>query len=139
MYGKASFRSTPETMGTDMIPCDTECGGLFHKTCVGVTDDDLRESDFWYCPACTDILGDEKYEFQEELPEFHAVHKGEDTLPGLIMAMEEALDHVTPQIMERGFETMEQYWWGIIEAEGGHDYEKHWRKKKKQRTSGRKK
>ncbi len=133
MCGKPSARSGAD-MGTDMVSCDGRWGGLFHKSCARYDEaDELRDgNDTWFCPACDSVPGadgdsseEDKIEPMEERP----VH--ENSIPGLLCAIDAALKELPREAFERGFESRRVFLEKIVESEGRNDYDMHFRSERK--------
>ena len=65
---KPSQRSGAAEMGTDMVCCDSDAGGLFHKKCVQYDELDEETEEHWFCVAC-DTLIEDGYESLESIEE----------------------------------------------------------------------
>jgi hypothetical protein len=111
-------------MGTDMISCDSEHGGLFHKRCVAYDDTDKADdSSFWYCGACDRVRADES----EDDPHFVPVELGAPTVTGIRVAVETCISEIPMVAMIRGFETRKAIARKIIQANGGNNFSNHFR------------
>ncbi len=137
MCGKASARSGAD-MGTDMVACDGRWGGLFHKSCARYDEaEEVRqENDTWFCPACdslpvidSDSSEDDKMELIEERP----LH--ENSVPGLLNAIDMALKELPREAFDRGFESRRVFFEKIVEAEGRNDYDLHFRSERKRKAN----
>jgi hypothetical protein len=126
---KPSMRTGAEA-GRDMICCDRDGGGLFHKLCVRYDEVDEMESgrENWYCVACDSLLSDSEYVPLRELED--PVEISSSTVAALRMAVEKALGELELDFFVRGFETRKEILKKILDAEGSHDYDTHWRKPK---------
>ena len=126
---KPSMRTGAEA-GRDMICCDRDGGGLFHKSCVRYDEVDEMESgrENWYCVACDSLLSDSEYVPMRELED--PVEISSSTVAALRMAVEKALGELELDFFVRGFETRKEILKKILDAEGSHDYDTHWRKPK---------
>ena len=131
MCGKPSARSG-EGMGSDMVSCDGQWGGLFHKSCVHYDEaEEVREErDLWFCPACDSLaLVNEAEDDEMAAIEERPLH--ENSVNGLIGAINAALDELPRDAFERGFESRRAFFEKIVEAEGRNDYDLHFRAERK--------
>jgi hypothetical protein len=124
--------------GYDMVTCDSECHGLFHRKCVEY--DEEREDDegneAWYCPACS-LVPEEEEEDEvdgEDGPEIeeHVCH--ENSVLGVLAAIDKSLERLPRDAFVRGFESRRVFLQKIVDAEGGNDYDMHYRGERKRRA-----
>jgi hypothetical protein len=125
-------------MGTDMVACDGRWGGLFHKSCARYDEDEeLREgNDTWFCPACDslpDVNNDGSEEDKMEEIEERPLH--ENSVPGLLNAIDQALSELPREAFDRGFESRRVFFEKIVEAEGRNDYDQHFRSERKRKAN----
>ncbi len=104
--GKPSVRSG--RIGDDMVSCDGEAHGLFRRHCVGYVEAEEEEQrhEAWYCPTCTLLPdNDDEEERGEEMEriEEHICH--ENSVPGVLAAIDQALGKLSRDAFERGFES----------------------------------
>ena len=116
-------------MGTDMIACDGEYGGLFHKKCVDYDEEEALEADFWYCAGC-DMVKSVEYVPLEEIEERPISGNNPDALN---KAVELALDEILLESFERGFETRREIICKVVESKGSNSYKIHWRNEAKKK------
>ena len=129
-------------MGTDMVSCDGRWGGLFHKSCARYDEaEELREeNDTWFCPACDSLpeaerdpadgadLDDELERIDPDCP----LH--ENSVSGLLGAIDAALKELPRSAFDRGFESRRVFFEKIVEAEGRNDYDMHFRAERKRKA-----
>ncbi len=120
---KPSQRSGATEMGTDMICCDSDAGGLFHKKCVQYDELEEGNEEHWFCVAC-DTLIEDGYESLESIEERPISANNVDALK---LAITEALDAIPHDSFVRGFESRKQFIRLIHESDGDNAYNKHWR------------
>lgn len=115
-----------------MVTCDSAFGGVFHARCLADLGDDYdgNEDGEWLCPACRIYLPDSGG--REELEAIDEVPVSANTVAGIEAAIKAALNHVTFKQMSNGFQSRLQFLKAIIEAKGGNQYDRHWRKKDKE-------
>jgi hypothetical protein len=77
-------------MGTDMVCCDSDAGGLFHKKCVQYDELEEENEANWFCVAC-DTLIEDGYESLESIEERPI---SGNNVYALKLAITEALDEV---------------------------------------------
>jgi hypothetical protein len=131
---KKSARSGAD-MGTDMIACDSRWGGLFHKSCVLYDEGDEidNERDTWFCPAC-DLMEEDEDEAKEDgLEQIEECMLHENSVPGLLASIKQALSEIPRKSFDRGFETRRVFMEKIIEAQGKNDYNMHYRGERKRK------
>lgn len=116
-----------DDMGSDMICCDSDAGGLFHKKCVDYDEDDAFEHDHWYCAAC-DTLIEDQYKGLDEIEDRPI---SGNNVQALKRAVDYALYEVPLKSFVRGFETRRAIIKKVLEAEGKNNYDMHWRKEAK--------
>jgi hypothetical protein len=114
-------------MGTDMICCDSDGGGLFHKKCVNYNEDDAIQCDNWFCPACDSLIEDQ-YIGLEEIEQRPI---SGNNVQALKKAVEYSLAEVPLESFFRGFETRRAIIKKVLETEGNNDYDMHWRRESK--------
>ncbi len=133
--GQQSARSgTGEKgMGTDMVSCDGRWGGLFHKKCVAY--DEAAELvdgyDNWFCLAC-DALPEEE-ENDDEMQDIEEYPCHEDSVRGLLCAIDRVLAELPREAFVRGFESRREFFKKIIETGGRNDYDLHFRAERKRK------
>jgi hypothetical protein len=141
MCGKPSARSG-DRMGSDMVSCDGHWSGLFHKACARYDEaQELREeNDTWFCPACDslpvvegdaeeeDDSGDDLEHIDPDCP----LH--ENSVTGLLTAIDAALNELPRDAFERGFESRRVFFEKIVKAEGRNDYDLHFRAERKRKA-----
>ncbi len=129
-------------MGSDMVSCDGHWSGLFHKACARYDEaQELREeNDTWFCPACDslpvvegdaaeeDDSGDDLEHIDPDCP----LH--ENSVTGLLTAIDAALEELPRDAFERGFESRRVFFEKIVEAEGRNDYDLHFRAERKRKA-----
>lgn len=128
-------------MGTDMVSCDGHWGGLFHKACARYDESqELREgNDTWFCPACDslpeaerDALADNDWDELEHIDPGCPLH--ENSVTGLLGAIDAALKELPRDAFERGFESRREFFEKIVAAEGRNDYDLHFRAARKRKA-----
>jgi hypothetical protein len=138
MCGKPSARSG-DSMGTDMVSCDGRWEGLFHKSCARYDEaEEVREEhDTWFCPACDSLPvadggngGDD-----DEMEEIEQRPLHENSVNGLIGAIDAALEQLPRDAFERGFESRRVFFEKIVAAEGRNDYDLHFRAERKRKAN----
>ncbi len=139
--GKPSARSG--NAGHDMVMCDGKYCGLFHRNCVDYDEEAEQEEDHdkWYCLACSLLTDDEADDDieggddeGEEVPtiEEHWCH--ENSVQGVLAAIDKALSRMSREAFERGFESRRVFFEKIIAAEGGNNYDMHYRGERKRKA-----
>lgn len=126
MCWKPSNRNGDD-MGSDMIPCDRDCGGLFHKSCVGYNQETevAAGRDHWYCVACDTLIDGDEYVPLDQIED--PVEMSSSSVTALKLGVQQALDECGMDFFVRGFETRKEVIRKIAEAEGTHNYDMHWR------------
>lgn len=136
MCGKPSMRNGAENMGSDMISCDGHFGGLFHKTCARYVEaaEILDGSDNWFCLACDLVLenddGERDWDVVDAVDECPC---HENSVQGMQAAIRQALGDLSPQAVARGFESRRAFFQKIVDAEGGNDFDQHYRGERKRK------
>lgn len=120
---KPSQRSGATDMGTDMICCDSDAGGLFHKKCVQYDEFEEETEEHWFCVAC-DTLIEDGYESLESIEERPI---SGNNVYALKLAISEALDEIPHESFVRGFESRKEFIRLVHESGGDNTYNKHWR------------
>jgi hypothetical protein len=120
---KPSQRSGATEMGTDMICCDSDAGGLFHKKCVQYDVLEEENEEHWFCVAC-DTLIEDGYESLESIEERPI---SGNNVYALKLAITEALDEIRHESFVRGFESRKEFIRLVHESDGDNTYNKHWR------------
>ncbi len=139
--GKPSARSGDA--GHDMVMCDGKYCGLFHRNCVNYDEEVEQEEghEKWYCLACsllTDDEGDDDVEGGddegEDVPtiEEHWCH--ENSVQGVLAAIDKALALMSREAFERGFESRRVFLEKIVAADGRNDYDMHYRGERKRKA-----
>ena len=82
----------------------------------------------WYCVACDSLLSDSEYVPLRELED--PVEISSSSVAALRIAVEKARGELELDFFVRGFETRKEILKKILDAEGSHDYDTHWRKPK---------
>ncbi len=118
-----STRSGFGEMGGDMVQCDSDCNGLFHKKCVNYENGEDLEA--WYCLACDGLIDDE----YDPVESFEERPISANNLDGLKGGVEAALAALDVDTCLRGFETRQEFMRKIVQVQGRNDYELHWRHK----------
>ena len=129
--GKPSARSGD--VGHDMVTCDGKyC--LFHRNCVDYDEEVEQEEghEKWYCLACS--LLDEDEDEGEQVPTIEECWCHENSVQGVLAAIDKALAQVSREAFERGFESRHVFFEKIVAAEGGNNYDMHYRSERKQRA-----
>ena len=126
-----------------MVMCDGKYCGLFHRNCADYDEEAEQEEghEKWYCLACSllnDDEGDDDVEGGddegEEVPtiEEHWCH--ENSVQGVLAAIDKALALMSREAFERGFESRRVFFEKIIAAEGGNNYDMHYRGERKRKA-----
>jgi hypothetical protein len=118
-----SQRSGTTEMGTDMVCCDSDAGGLFHKKCVQYDEFEEENEEHWFCVACDTLIKDE-YESLETIEERPI---SGNNVYALKLAITEAVDEIPYESFVRGFESRKEFIKLIHESDGDNTYNKHWR------------
>lgn len=127
--GEPSKRNGPHDMGSDMICCDRDNGGLFHQSCVRIPEGGFEGSLNWFCIAC-DGLKDNGFE-GIELEEFEAANLSENSVAGVELAIKEAFNKMPLDKIIRGWETWQETLRKIVAGGGGNQYNMHHRESAK--------
>jgi hypothetical protein len=132
--GKPSVRSGDDA-GRDMVTCDGDWCGLFHQKCVRYDAEHEEEegNEAWYCLACS-LVPDEEDEEGEEVPtiEEHVCH--ENSVQGVLAAIDKALAGLSRDFFERGFESRRVFLEKIVASGGRNDYDMHYRGERKRKA-----
>jgi hypothetical protein len=120
---KPSQRSGATEMGTDMVCCDSDAGGLFHKKCVQYDELEEENEEHWLCVAC-DTLIEDGYEPLESIEERPI---SGNNVYALQLAISEALDEIPHESFVRGFESRKEFIKLVHGSDGDNTYNKHWR------------
>jgi hypothetical protein len=139
--GKPSARSGD--VGHDMVTCDGKYCGLFHRNCVDYDEEAEQEEghEKWYCFACSlldddedgdDVEGGDDEGEQVPTIEEHWCH--ENSVQGVLAAIDKALAQMSREAFERGFESRRVFFEKIVAAEGGNNYDMHYRGERKRKA-----
>ncbi len=120
---KPSNRSGATDMGTDMVCCDSDAGGMFHKKCVQYDELEEENEANRFCVAC-DTLIEDGYESLESIEECPI---SGNNVYALKLAITEALDKIPHESFVRGFESRKVFIRLVHESDGDNTYNKHWR------------
>lgn len=126
-----------------MVTCDGEYCGLFHRNCVGYDEEEEEEEghEKWYCLACS-LLGDDErdedvhggVDDEEGVPMIQEQWCHENSVQGVLAAIDKALALMSHRSFERGFESRRVFFEKIIAAEGGNNYDMHYRAERKRKA-----
>ena len=118
-----------------MVTCDGDWCGLFHQKCVRYDAEHEEEegNEAWYCLACS-LVPDEEDEDGEEVPtiEEHVCH--ENSVQGVLAAIDKALAGLSRDFFERGFESRRVFLEKIVASGGRNDYDMHYRGERKRKA-----
>jgi transposase len=124
-----SQRNGADNMGTDMISCDSDCGGLFHRKCANYDEEVAVDTDHWYCAACDTLINDQYV----GLEEIEARPISGNNVQALERAVQYALHEVSQESFERGFQTRREIIKKVLSCAGKNDYNMHWRRQAKKK------
>jgi hypothetical protein len=127
---KPSQRSGDTDMGTDMVCCDSDAGGLFHKKCVQYDELEEENEEHWFCVAC-DTLIEDGYESLESIEERPI---SGNNVYALQLAIAEGLEEIPLDSFVRGFESRKEFIRLVHGSDGDNTYNKHWREHAKSKA-----
>jgi hypothetical protein len=127
---KPSQRSGDTDMGTDMVCCDSDAGGLFHKKCVQYDELEEENEEHWFCVAC-DTLIEDGYESLESIEERPI---SGNNVYALQLAIAEGLEEIPLDTFVRGFESRKEFIRLVHGSDGDNTYNKHWREHAKSKA-----